>query len=505
MELTDEDITQIEKSVREETTVFVEKKMKINFKSDEYLHHENQLVDYFGDSYASNPYNFRFEIGDIKIIKLIRDHIKNQNEMYGKKYLRRFREKKVRKSKQKIAYNAMNVNGSIEKNYVLSGDVKSDLHSMDSQYLSMQLVGRLKVYLQKFQIEESITEQINLKMVNVKVTDGGIVAEVFCILCKISNVPKKKLRPKKVYYQNDGKGSKYWVLSNLGQHIKKSHGSDAKSIKHEPDVHFDVKNGSGSDEHEVTTKELSIDVIEYVDVPVENYVAPNIETKEEKKLFDQISNQIGKMFETAISHGDVFNEMSFKLLDDKFHKLKVVKMPGDGSCLFHSITHQLFNFKASSTEHKTASAKLREDVCKYITMHYSTFKLQLQSRVYETVIEDHIKDMNSECLFILNECLPDSSFEGGMETILAVYEMYKVNILIFNEDGSCNFPTGFNEKHDRTLILAYRLNLNRTNQYEDLRNHYDSVSDISSHEIWNSFEFLSKILKNRDDVLDETL
>lgn len=82
MNLNDGDINQIEQCVREEGLKYAESKLKNNnqIEADSLLY-ENQLVVYFGETYAPTPSNFRFEIGDKKLIKIVRDHIiKQQNE-----------------------------------------------------------------------------------------------------------------------------------------------------------------------------------------------------------------------------------------------------------------------------------------------------------------------------------------------------------------------------------------------------------------------------------------
>lgn len=250
----------------------------------------------------------------------------------------------------------------------------------------------------------------------------------------------------------------------------------------------------------MTTQEL---VIEYVGVPIIQDVTPNLETNVEKLIFDQISKQIGEIYKTTLSFNELYEEMAFDLSDNEQHKLSVVKMPGDGSCLFHSITHQLFGHKACSVQHQKASKQLRQEVVKHIKAHFSSYESELKGRVYETVNEDKIEDMNSECLFILNNCLPDNSFYGGSETLKAVCDMHHVNILVFMEENTCYFSSVFNEIYDRTLILAYRSNAMEGN--EKIYNHYDSVCDISSNEILNSLNFLSSKLKNRNTVFEQTL
>lgn len=78
--ITDDDINQIENFVREEGLDHATKILQKNHQCN-VLPNENQLVDYFGEIYASDPTNFRFVIGDKKLIRLVRDQlIKNQNE-----------------------------------------------------------------------------------------------------------------------------------------------------------------------------------------------------------------------------------------------------------------------------------------------------------------------------------------------------------------------------------------------------------------------------------------
>lgn len=89
--LTEDDINQIKKFVREEgldhATKMLQKELGCQ---GDVLLQENQLIDYFGEIYASDPSNFRFVIGDKKLIRLVRDHlIKNQHEK-GAKYMNRF-------------------------------------------------------------------------------------------------------------------------------------------------------------------------------------------------------------------------------------------------------------------------------------------------------------------------------------------------------------------------------------------------------------------------------
>lgn len=86
--------------------------------------------------------------------------------------------------------------------------------------------------------------------------------------------------------------------------------------------------------------------------------------------------------------------------------------------------------------------------------------------------------------------------------------MKKVNILVLDEDGDFYFaPVGFDQRLNKTVILAYRLGElskndveeNATNRYVE-RNHYDSVVRIDQHDIFT----ISNILARKLIIYTET-
>lgn len=97
------------------------------------------------------------------------------------------------------------------------------------------------------------------------------------------------------------------------------------------------------------------------------------------------------------------------------------------------------------------------------------------------------RDIDKECLFFLNQILPINRCWGGAETLKAVSIIYKVNIIIFYEEGPCRVVNS--DFHDKTICIAYRID--RTKE-ELIRNHYDSVSDIQSDAIYASVQQIIK-------------
>lgn len=508
--------------MREEGLNFVEKQKKLKC-SDE------QLVDYFGETYASDPSSFRFEIGDRKLIRIVRDHlIKQQNEK-GAKYMRRFRKKPDRENPKRFKQHQRT--GSLQnehRNSSVAEEMSGDEDGVLCRQLSASLLEKLIDYMQHFDINDSIIQKINLNFVSVKIIDGVVIAEVLCAVCQNDPKKQRKLKGKKIFYK-DGIGSKYWVLSNFGEHLKKVHKLNVRSLANvssvdakEEDAILNEslprnaiiisleKNNNDILSGDATAKTISVLTndeklalahnfsVEYVDVTVDSTPQATI-SNGPNVIFNQITSQIRTMLEATLSHNDHTEQMDFELMEHESQSLKIATIARDGSCLFGSLAHQLFAHQISSNQHIETTKQLRMNVVEYISHHYKSFEFELKGRVYEEVNAASITDLDKECKMILENCLPLDKYWGGAETLKAVQEMYHVNILIFNEHGTCFFFNHFNEANTRTLILAFRFTVSNE------RDHYDSVCDISSNEILNSISCILNTLQKSNDIFDHTL
>lgn len=491
--------------MRQEGLDFVQKKLQRKIQSgDEILFHEEQLVDYFGETYASDPSTFRFEIGDRKLIRIVRDHLIKQQTEKGAKYKRRFRKKPERKYQKRFKHSATidqhrktAENGN--KDDLMDAEMLDNEDGVVSRELSAGLFERVKNYMRTFDIDDAIIQTINPNIVSVKIINDLVVAEVFCAVCQNDGAKKRKMKGKRVFYKG-GEGSRYWVLSNFGQHLKKVHKLSSKSLETSVDVKIECGDAHNSDDHLALLHNFSIEYVDVKDDPSQQTNQTN--ANESNAMFDQITTQIRKMLEATLLHNDDTHQMLFELTEGKPRPLKIATIAPDGACLFGSITHQLFGHKINSREHTDATKQLRKSVVEYISRHYSSFKFALKGRVYDEINLTQITDLDKECKNILEKYLPLNYYWGGTETLKAVQEMYHVNILIFNEHGTCRFCKQFDEANERTLILAYKLtNLKDHDHYE----HYDSVCDISTNEMLNSIDFLSNALQNKDMNFDETL
>lgn len=522
---------QVEKSVRDEGLLYVERHLKKEFDDTvDLLMDEDHLVNYFGETYASDPSNFRFEIGDKKLIKYLRDHIQDSAKQKGNKYLRRFCKrgrKRTQKKSHKEAQKELNSNDQNEvnnENYPPDDENYRRIEKYDQ--LRGKLFNGVNELMQSFVIDDSILESFNLNSVSVKMTDGKIYGEIICAVCENDPKKKRKIMSKRVFYEN-GNGSKFWVLANFKKHLKNVHklelAEHPKFDGEESDRPLSMlkkKTASRTKtKHEVDSPELdgnlrNIDTfasdrnftVEIVDVPIysSNYeFDSSFGTTHENAMFHQISEQIKKMLEATLTNNDVTEDMSFSFSHENSHTLTVAKIEKDGSCLFRSLEHQLSGRKVNTREQTHHTQQLRKNVVEYISDHHDSFRQALKSRVYEEMDESTVSDMDKECKKILDEYLPNDFYWGGAETLKAVKEMFDVNILTFDEKGQCRFFNQFTEANNRTLILAYRINPHRSEKVP-IRYHYDSVCDIPSSAIVDSIKYLSMFL-HKESTHDTTL
>lgn len=177
--------------------------------------------------------------------------------------------------------------------------------------------------------------------------------------------------------------------------------------------------------------------------------------------------------------------------DGRFLTVCVNGIKGDGNCLFGASVHQLYFTKIDSKEHNELVAGLRKKVVDHIHSHFERFKIVIKSRE-EIQIKTDKKDESDKACMALLDCLAKPCFWGGTESILAIGEIFKANIVIFLERDQYYFPNGFKANYDRSIFLAYRgsqiSKTDKTIKY----NHYESVCDISQDLLYKCACDLSK-------------
>lgn len=192
--------------------------------------------------------------------------------------------------------------------------------------------------------------------------------------------------------------------------------------------------------------------------------------KNDKWLYNQIASQINDMMTAVLTNGDDENTKAFQLKRDSgtYHHLSVANILGDGNCLFAAVAHQLFKYAINCTNHKKAIKQLRAKVVEYILANFPPFEFILKDRIYELKAASEISDITTECKSYVRDVLSRNGEYGGFETIQALSEIYKINIITFLEDDTFSFHNKENVCN-KTIALAYRFGYE---QGQRVRNHY---------------------------------
>lgn len=153
--------------------------------------------------------------------------------------------------------------------------------------------------------------------------------------------------------------------------------------------------------------------------------------------------------------------------------LSVMKMPGDGNCLFSSIAYQIEKFRVGSSTHKIRVSELRCRVVQYMKANISNERLR--NCIICRIIDEMpswgklIERLKYEKFF---DFLEQDRNWGGEETIIATMLMLNVKMVIHFEGGNTiTFTVDNSNLETGEIHLVYRLAAQSKNCY----NHYDSL------------------------------
>lgn len=186
----------------------------------------------------------------------------------------------------------------------------------------------------------------------------------------------------------------------------------------------------------------------------------------------------------------------YDLADEQKHCIDVncCRINGDGDCMFGSITHQLFCDKINSPDYVKSTMNLRQKTVSYIRNNIEIFIQYLKDRVYTEHEENgnlvraanKIGNIQAECIHFLDTQLIDKNKAwGGTESLVAISEIEHVNILIINDDGSCNMVQDFNNNYTRSIAVCYNRRIR----------HYGSVDAMNEDTM---FTFIESILTTQN-------
>lgn len=441
----------------------------ISMNDENVLISDDQMVKHFGKLYATQPQNFRFEVGERILIEELVEHLKDIVASQGKKGLKIFKCQKHNKGKNLSSM--------------------SSISEYNHDELKLQLLKRVIFCLRSYEAEQffdtDLDSIIKENAVDVRIKKGvGVYGSVRCAICDVNG--KKNNKPKRVHFSTNSKWP-CWVLANFKKHLTNVHNLQYNEIcksKQEQkleEIEYVPVNSSNTSIHEDDSVQIVCEDGKIFEADSE--WNDDIEIN----MFAQLSVQINLVLAATLQYSEEQESMTF-FIDDIDHNLEVAIFKADGNCLFSSISHQLYRLNTNSKAHTTKTAELRARTVRYILEpdNFPNFAYQLQNCVFEIMKKEDIKDMATECKLYVKLVLAKKGQWGGAESIKAISEIEEVNIIIFNENGPCYMLSNVNKKYQRSIAIAYRLA-----SMGETRNHYDSVCDIDA----NLLNLISQELK----------
>lgn len=481
------------------------------------------MTNVYGRTYAMDPKQFQFHAGDIKLIKSLVEYVKIEvDEKGANKGLHKFQGKR-KKSTRSFGFNRMSKE-NLATNIQLKDQVGHDTAETNPRHatLKTELFQKTMACLKSYGVDEPVAASFDDKMIEVHFEKNRIYGSINCVICNDKNAELQKA--KRVYYHESSKSS-YWVMANFSKHLETTHhlSSTKKHLsnkaKRKNSVHAEQnanvlkpKNGFPGAKNVIDNEANSVaelmvkpvikkteevfdehedDEPDYEIVSV--YMEPKVNV-ETDSLYKQMSQQMTKMVEAVLINCDVQDTLKFEL-EGQERSVTVAQIDGNGDCLYAAICHQLFHSQIGSESHIEQTANLRKSVVDYILKpeNYPSFEFILQDRVYEMKKCGTIENITNECKIYARLVLSRSGQWAGNETIKAVGEMYKTNIVIFKEDRLCYIANTSTEVYDRTIAIAYRkAPVLGVDNDEDLYNHYDSISDIDTQLLYEVVNSITK-------------
>lgn len=199
-------------------------------------------------------------------------------------------------------------------------------------------------------------------------------------------------------------------------------------------------------------------------------------------FYDQFSAQNLKLIEAGLRNMEVKKKMKM-MIENQSYDINITEVKSDGNCMFRAIVHQLLFVKCNTTQHDSLTVELRRKVVRHIEANLEDFKRVIQLRI--GCGKDAIDD---QLVKFLNDLRQNGNW-GGMETLYAVKDIYRVNIVVFNEQGPFYYIYGFKNEFKRTIFLAYKIGSVKNG--EKIYNHYDSIHSIDEDLLYKCANDLS--------------
>lgn len=332
--------------------------------------------------------------------------------------------------------------------------------------------------------------------------------------------------------------SYFWIVSNFTKHLKKVHDIDThaknKSIKDKamlpnkkqknvvptPEKEASDNKYSKSPENipeyeniEIISGEKGLKqfVVEEDSINFPETIEYASEQDVETSIKEQILDQISSMQQDEFAKERTIESVQYQM-DEKIFTMDVAKMNKNGNCLFLAAANQLYD--VASDKLTVLAQELRQNVVEYIWKNLEKFRFILTGSNTQS-----LEESNKICKAILDALLKPGKW-GGTESLIAISEMHKVNMVIVNEMGPVYFINEFSSEYGTCVLLAYRLCegtkrkvQNKKNKIDtDVRDHYDSIVKMETAQISQCAKMLADRYlaslafdKNLTQTLDDTV
>lgn len=329
--------------------------------------------DFFSNEYAICPANFEFTIGEKMLIKQISEHVSNIADTERKNSGLGFFSYSARKrlNSEDLAKTGMFEHS--RKRYFISG-TKSN-KSVNMKPISIQISADLeKSWVRKIfsdmknslqpYIDVTNEEHITSDLICIEnESDQGIRANIICFLCKQTGPTITRIS---VSYKIS-KGQYYWNVSNFKRHLIRAHTTEINQ-----DNGLDNIANSSTKEQNNVCIDLQIETVGGQSNTMHSSLCDEMNV--------QISAQILKMNTQAELQKEKLESMEY-VFDELGYDLHVAVASGDGSCLYRSITHQLYGEKLNSRKNTQLADNFRREVVEYINNNYERFAIEIRRTV----------------------------------------------------------------------------------------------------------------------------
>lgn len=423
------------------------------------ISYTSKQKSWFFGVFALKPDAFYIPSGDLKLITKaiaqVNEIIRNNNngiDRFSKNFF-------LGEIKDRIAYE-QNMCDSVFG--LVFGDTREIQNKQKESVLEehrTKLFTRAKQIFQNHESDEILQiRAFTLDLVNVKFADNGqVVGTVGCSFCG-ENSPMANV---KLYYRQLGRGS--WIISNLQTHLMTHHSNIddllniKKRIKKKPNHAILTNTSTEPNQIEPIIGKSNM---QRMDSSVEDY------------LYQQMKRQIIKMGNCVTKNLEPHYEIVFG--QKSWKAIKLCDVPAEGDCLFLSYAHQIYGYKIDSNDLNEKASELRTQVVGHILDNINDFVHEVKGRIYESGAVN-IVSLIEDCRDFVENSLAQEGFWGGTESIKALSRMHDVNVIVINDDGSCDLPTHKLNLESKSTILIYFSGPKDVNCQNSDRNHYESV------------------------------